>query len=700
MSNAVSLSRHDEIGVITVDNPPVNAISHAVRSGIVEKLAEANNDDSIKAIVLNCAGRTFIAGADITEFGKPIAEPGLNAVVNALENSSKLVVAALHGTALGGGLEVALGCHYRIAVPSAKVGLPEVKLGLLPGAGGTQRLPRLIGIAPALAMIVSGNPVPASIACDQRTIDRLASGDLLADAIEYTRDLLSSRAPLRKISEMDTDEAEVDEDFYDQFRASIAKKARGYFAPEQIIKAVQAANLPFEQGLARERELFIECMQSPESAAQRYLFFAERHASKIPDIPRDTPVREIKKIAVIGAGTMGGGIAMNFTNIGIPVKVVEVNAEAIERGLAQVRKNYARGVKKGRMTEEQLEQMMNLYTPVTDYDDLNDVDLVIEAVFENMDLKKEIFRKLDRVCKPGAILATNTSTLDVDEIAAVTERPDDVIGLHFFSPANIMRLLEIVRGEQTSKEVLNTCIKLAKKIKKVGVVSGVCDGFIGNRMLEGYGRETGLMLLEGASIEQIDKVIFDFGMPMGPLTMNDLAGIDVGAKIRVERRAAGRMPDDERFGLIADKLVEQGRLGQKTSAGFYKYEPGSRAPTPDLAVGAMIREEAARLGIEQRDISDEEIVSRCIYPLINEGARILQEGIALRASDIDIVWTNGYGFPPYRGGPMFYADTVGIKKVYDTICHFRNTLDDRFGYWEPAPLLEKLARTGKTFAEY
>ncbi len=701
MSETVTLDRDADIAVITVNNPPVNALSHAVRSGIVARLQEANADAEVKAIVLHCAGRTFIAGADITEFGKPIADPQLPTVVEALQDSDKLVVAAVHGTALGGGFEVALGCHYRIADHQAKIGLPEVKLGLLPGAGGTQRLPRLIGVLPALRIMVSGDPIGAEKAEALGAIDRIADGELRASAIDYARQLVADNAPRRKIREIEIDPAGLDENFYDDFRKSIARKTRGYFAPEKIIRAVQAAvELDFDAGMTRERELFIECMQSNASAALRYLFFAERQAARLPDVPKDTPVRPLEQIAVIGAGTMGGGIAMNFASAGIPVKMVEVTSEALERGLAVVRNNYERGVRKGRMSEAQLEQVMSLFVPVTDYDELADVDLVIEAVFENMELKKKIFAELDRVCKPGAILATNTSTLDVDEIARATERPQDVIGLHFFSPANIMRLLEIVRGEKTAKEVLQTCIRLAKRIRKVGVISGVCYGFIGNRMLEGYGRETGFLMLEGAGIEQIDKAIYDFGMPMGPLAMADLAGIDVGAKVREERRAAGALPGDERYGLIADRLAAMGRHGQKTAAGFYRYEPGSRAPIPDPQVEAMTREEARRLGIAQREISDGEILARCIYPIINEGARILEEGIALRAGDIDTVWVNGYGFPPYRGGPMFYADTVGLEKVYDTICRYRDDLDDRFGYWEPAPLLERLAREGKKFADW
>ncbi len=696
--SVVSLSRQDEIGIITVDNPPVNALSHAVREGIVSCLAEANADDAIRAIVLQCAGRTFIAGADITEFGKPMKEPYLPDVVNELADSPKLTFAAIHGTALGGGFEIAMGCHYRIALRSAKVGLPEVKLGLLPGAGGTQRLPRLIGVPDALRLIVSGQPISARHAGELGAIDRTVADNLLEGAIEFAHDLVATQAPPRKVSARVIEAEEFDDDFYDEFRRSIARKARGYFAPERIIRAVRAAaELPFGEGLERERDLFLECMASTESKALRYQFFAERQAARIPDVPHDIPVRPVERVAVIGAGTMGGGIAMNFASLGIPVQIVDVDEAAIGKGLAIVRKNYERGVKKGRMTADQLEQVMGLFEPVTDYAQLSDADLVIEAVFENMALKKEIFGKLDAACKPGAILATNTSTLDVDEIAAATGRPQDVIGLHFFSPANIMRLLEIVRGKETSGEVLQTCIRLAKKIRKVGVVSGVCYGFIGNRMLAGYHREAWMMILEGAKVEQVDKALFDFGMPMGPLAVSDLAGIDVGARIREERRAAGNWPDDERFGLIPDRLYRLGRYGQKTGAGFYRYEEGSRTPAPDPEVAALIAEEAGRLGIEQRDISDEEIVSRCVYPLINEGARILEEGIALRASDIDVVWVNGYGFPPYRGGPMFYADTVGVARVYETICRYRDTLDRGHGYWEPAPLLEKLARKGGQF---
>lgn len=700
MSEFVSSKSEGRVRVIEIDSPPVNALSQAVRLGIVQQLQLAFEDDSVEAIVLICAGRTFIAGADIREFGLPPLAPHLPEVVAQLEASPKLIVAAIHGTALGGGFEVALGCHYRLARQDAKVGLPEVKLGLLPGAGGTQRLPRLIGVQAALPMIVSGAPISAGKAARMGAIDQLVEDNLPTEAIAYAEKLLDEAAPLRRLCETDIDAASVPDQFYDEFRASIARKTRGYFAPERIISAVQAAvDLDFDQGMQRERELFSECMQSRESLALRHVFFADRQASKVAGLAKDTPVRDIKSVALIGAGTMGGGIAMNFASKGIAVHMVDVDAAAIESGMAVVRSNYQRGVKKGRMTEAQFDSLMQLFKPTTDYADLANVDLVIEAVFENMAVKKEIFKRLDQVCKPGAILASNTSTLDLDEIAQATSRPQDVVGLHFFSPANIMRLLEVVRGAETAPEVLATVMSLAKRIGKVGVVSGVCYGFIGNRMLEGYAREAGLLLLEGAKPEQIDRVLYAFGMPMGPLAMNDLAGIDVGAKVREQRRIKGTLPADERFGLVADQLVAMGRCGQKTGAGFYRYEAGVRTPIPDPEVQTLIQREADRLGIKQRDISDEEILKRCIYPLINEGARILDEGIAQRASDIDVVWINGYGFPPYRGGPMFYADSIGLKKIYAQICTYRDTLGNEFGYWEPAPLLEKLAREGGRFAD-
>ena len=700
MNDVVSMKSVGRLAIIEIDSPPVNALSQGVRQGIIEQLALAVADSSVEAIVLTCAGRTFIAGADITEFGSPPIPPHLPAVVAALEASPKLVVAVIHGTALGGGFEIALGCHYRVAGRDARVGLPEVKLGLLPGAGGTQRLPRLIGVQAALPLMMSGEPIRADKAAKIGAVDHVVQDDLLKEAIEYTEKLLDDGVAPRRLCDMRIDPASVPETYYDEFRAFTARKTRGYFAPERIISAVQAAvGKSFEEGMNRERDLFIECMLSPESLALRHVFFADRMAARVAGVAKDTPTRKIKSVALIGAGTMGGGIAMNFASKGIPVHMVDVDEAAIERGLAVVRGNYMRGVKKGRMTEAQYVALMELFIPTTDYADLADVDLVIEAVFENMAVKKDIFKRLDEVCKPGAILASNTSTLDLDEIAQATTRPQDVVGMHFFSPANIMRLLEVVRGAETAPDVLATVMRLAKQIGKVGVVSGVCYGFIGNRMLEGYGREAGLLMLEGARPEQIDRVLYEFGMPMGPIAMGDLAGIDVGAKVREERRLSGTLPADERFGLIADQLVAMGRCGQKTSAGVYLYEAGSRTPVPDPEVQALIQREADRLGIEQREISDEEILMRCIYPLINEGARILEEGIAQRASDIDVVWINGYGFPPYRGGPMHYADSVGAKKIYEQICSYRDTLGNEFGYWEPAPLLAKLAEEGGRFSD-
>ena len=701
MNEVVSLNTLGRVAVIEVNSPPVNALSQAVRQGIIEKLQAAIDDERVGAIVLTCAGRTFIAGADIREFGSPPLAPHLPDVVAALEASPKPVVAAIHGTALGGGFEIALGCHYRVALKSARVGLPEVKLGLLPGAGGTQRLPRLVGVQTALPMIMSGDPVTAEAAEQMGAVDHVVNGDLLVQALEYAEMLLDEGKQPRRLSDIQIEPASVPENYYSEFRALHARKNRGYFAPERIISAVQAAvGGSFEEGMQRERDLFMECMQSPESAALRHIFFAERQAGKVDGLERDTPLREINRVAMIGAGTMGGGIAMNFASKGMPVYMVDVDAAAIERGMAVVRANYMRGVKKGRMTEAQFDSLMELFIPVTDYAELADADLVIEAVFENMAVKKDIFKRLDAVCKTGAILASNTSTLDIDEIARATKRPQDVLGMHFFSPANIMRLLEVVRGAETAPDVLATAMKLAKRIGKVGVVSGVCHGFIGNRMLEGYTREAGIMLLEGARPEQIDKVLYDFGFPMGPIAMGDLAGIDVGAKVREERRRKGTFPADEHFGLVADRLVAMGRCGQKTSAGVYRYEPGSRTPIPDPEVQALIESEADRLGIVRREISDHEILTRCVYPLINEGARILDEGIAQRASDIDVVWVNGYGFPPYRGGPMFYADAVGAEKIYTQICQYRETLGNEFGYWEPAPLLEKLAREGGRFSAF
>lgn len=698
MSQVVSTEIQNSIAIVRIDSPPVNAISRAVREGVIEAFTQLEQNEQVRGVVLACAGRTFIAGADISEFGKDIPGPTLLDMLASIEGSSKLVVAAIHGTALGGGLETAMHCNYRIALGSARIGLPEVHLGLLPGAGGTQLLPRLIGVEAALDAMLTGRMIPAPKAAQLGAIDRIVEDNLETEAIAYVQELLDTGAELKRARDIVIDPASVPEGFFDGVRASIARKSRGFYAPEQIIRCAEAAvSMSYEDARAVERERFEACIASSESAGQRHIFFAERTASKIPDLPKDTPLRKIERVAVIGAGTMGGGIAMNFASKGIPVYMVDVDDAAIERGLAVVRANYARGIAKGRITEEQLEALMKLFIPVTDYAELADADLVIEAVFENMALKKEIFSRLDAVCKPGAILATNTSTLDVNEIAEATSRPEDVLGMHFFSPANIMKLLEIVRTDRTAPDVLATIMKLSKFIGKVGVVSGVCYGFIGNRMLEGYRREANLMLLEGARVEQIDKAMYDFGMPMGPFAMADLAGVDVGVKIRRERKLAGTLVDDPRDGIIAELIVDMGRMGQKTGAGFYKYEAGSRAGVPDPEIEQLVRREAARLGIEQREISDKEIVSRCLYPMVNTGARILEEGIAVRASDIDVVWVYGYGFPPYRGGPMLYADMVGVKNVYDSICSYAEQLGNDLGYWDAAPLLKRLADSGGSF---
>jgi 3-hydroxyacyl-CoA dehydrogenase len=696
MSNVVSYEVIENIGVITVNSPPVNALSHAVREGIQNALLQAQDDDS-EAIMLICEGRTFIAGADITEFGKPPKSPWLPEVLSTIENSNKLVVAAIHGTALGGGFETSLACHYRCALPSAKVGLPEVKLGLLPGAGGTQRVPRIAGVKAALDMMTSGNPVPAPVASDMGLVDEIIQGDdLKSGALAYIKDLIDSGAPLKRVRDINIDPSSIEPGFFENYRKGLARKARGQIAPDRIVSCVEAAaSMPMDKGLERERELFSELVQSPESAAMRHIFFAEREAARILDVPGDTPVRDIKKVAIIGGGTMGGGIAMCFTNVGIPVTLLEVNDEALQRGLGIIKKNYSITVKKGKMTEAQVEDRLGLITGTMDYADLGDVDLVIEAVFENPDIKKEVFAKLDAVCKPGCILASNTSYQDIDDIATATQRPEDVCGMHFFSPANVMKLLEVVRGEKTSKDILATVMKLGKKIGKVCVLSKVCYGFIGNRMLSGYGREAQMLLMDGCTPAQVDGALENFGMAMGVIAMSDLAGLDVGYKAR---KARSDLPSDPKGYIVADTLVEMGRLGQKSGAGFYKYDPETRARTSDPEVDALIRDKAQELGIEQQEFSDEEILQRCFYPLINEGALILEEGIAQRPGDIDVVYVFGYAFPVAKGGPMFWADQIGLKNIYDKICEFR----DKYGeeYWKPAPLLEKLASEGKTFAQW
>ncbi len=692
MSEVVSYRLEGDIGVIGVDYPPVNALGQGVREGLVNCLRQGLEDDQAKALVVIGEGRTFPAGADIREFGKPPAGPALPDVINEYESSDKLVIAAIHGTALGGGLEVALGCDYRVALESAKVGLPEVKLGLLPGAGGTQRLPRLVGAKAALDMIVGGNPVKAKDAYKVGIVDEVVGGDLLEGALAYARKLVADNAPLRKIRDLDV--KKEDADLFTNYEKSIARKQRGFKAPFHCIKAVQAAvELPFDEGMKRERELFAELLVSPESRAQRHVFFAEREVAKVPGLPKDAAKRDVNSAAIIGAGTMGGGIAMNFANAGIPVKILEVKEEALEKGIAVIRKNYENTAKKGRITQEQVEQRMALIQPTLSYDDLSDVDLVIEAVFENMDVKKAVFTELDRVCKPGAILATNTSTLDVNRIASFTKRPEDVVGMHFFSPANVMKLLENVRGEKTSDEVVATVMDLSRRIGKVGVLVGVCHGFVGNRMLHKRQAEAVQLVNEGANPAQVDKVLFDLGFPMGPFAMSDLAGMDVGYRIREELRKED--PDNAPPRNWTDDLVEQGRLGQKTQAGVFDYKEGDRTPVPSSEVDALIAKFREENGIQPRDISDQEILERCMYIMVNEGAKILEEGIAARPLDVDVIWIYGYGFPVYRGGVLFWADSVGLKTIYDKVSQIhQETGSDT---WKPAALLEKLAKEGKGF---
>lgn len=696
MSEVVTYNREGTVGVITVDYPPVNALGHAVRSGLLAALEQGLKDSEAKVLLLVCEGRTFIAGADIREFGKPIQEPSLPEVMNVFENSDKPVVAAIHGTALGGGLETALGCHYRIALSSAKVGLPEVKLGLLPGAGGTQRLPRLTGARKALEMITTGEFVGASEALKLGIVDAVDEGDdIRAAGLAFANSIADEGKPVRRVRDL-TDKIAADQgsDVFDEFRAQLEKKARGLFSPFKCVDAVEAAvTLPFDEGMKRERELFVQCMDSPQRGGLIHSFFAEREVSKVKGLAKDTPVRDVNSVGIIGAGTMGGGIAMNFANVGIPVTIVEVKQEALDKGFAIIRKNYENSAKKGRISTEQVEERMALISGSLSYDAFKDVDLVIEAVFENMAIKKEIFAQLDAVCKPGAILASNTSTLDIDEIASATKRPEDVVGMHFFSPANVMKLLENVRGSKTSDEVKATVMAVAKKIKKVGVLVGNCYGFVGNRMLHKRGAEAMALVNEGATPQQVDKVLTDLGYPMGQFAMSDLAGIDVGYRIRQERRNSG---EDVPLSWM-DKLAEQDRLGQKTMAGVYRYEEGSRKPIPDPAVDAIIAEFRKEQGITPRDITDQEILERCMFVMINEGAKILEEGVADRALDIDVVWIFGYGFPAYRGGPMFWADQLGLDTILNAVEKYH---DDIGGdQWKPSALLKRLVAEGKSFAD-
>jgi 3-hydroxyacyl-CoA dehydrogenase len=678
----ISTHRHGDILVVTSNNPPVNALGAAVRQGLVAAIEEAEGDDAVKAVVIRCEGQTFFAGADITEFGKPPVMPWLPIVVDTIENCSKPVVAAIHGTALGGGLEIALGCHYRVAVPSAKLGVPEVKLGLLPGAGGTQRLPRVAGVQKALEMVTSGTPIGAKEARDVGLVDRLCEGDLQQHAVAYAEEVKDVR-PLPKSSERQDKIAATDPGIFDEFRKANARKFRGFEAPEKNIQAVEAAVAkPYAEGVMDERRLFMELMSGTQSKAQQYFFFAERKAAKIEGVPEDTMPREVKKVGVIGAGTMGGGISMNFLSAGIPVTIVEMAQEALDRGTGVMRKNYEATAAKGRMTAEQVEQAIGLLSPTLEFDALKDCDLIIEAVFEQMEIKKEIFGRLDKTVKPGAILASNTSYLNIDEIAASTSRPEDVVGMHFFSPANVMKLLEVVRGAKTAPDVLVTVMGLAKKIKKVAVVAGVCHGFIGNRMLMPRQVEATKLLLEGASPEQIDRVHVEFGMPMGPFQMADLAGVDIGWH-----------RDPNRIENIRDALCAIDRWGQKKGAGFYDYDE-KRKPSPSPVVQQIIEDFAAKQGVERREISDQEITERTLYTMVNEGAKILEEGMAQRASDIDVVWVYGYGWPVYRGGPMFWADTEGLAKIVDGLKRQEARMGDDFSF---SQLLLDKAEKGEKF---
>jgi 3-hydroxyacyl-CoA dehydrogenase len=689
INSVTDLSLEGDVAVITLNSPPVNALSAKVREGLFEAFKAANANDAAKSIVLICEGRTFIAGADITEFGGAMAGPGLPEVQAQIEDSPKPVIAAIHGTALGGGLEVALCAHYRVAVPSAKLGLPEVALGLLPGAGGTQRLPRVVGPERALEMMTSGRHVPAKEALDGGLVDELVEeGKLKEGAITFAKKVVAEGRPLRKIRDQNekVEAARGKPEIFADFRKANARKFRGFLAPEYNIRCIEAAvNQPFDEGLATERKLFLELMSGPQSAAQRYSFFAERTAQKIPDVPEDTPLIPIKKVGIIGAGTMGGGIAMNFANAGIPVVIVEQKQEPLDRGLATIRKNYERTASRGGITAAQVEERCALITGSLSMEDsFADVDLVIEAVFERMDIKKDIFAKLDAICKPGAILATNTSGLDIDEIASVTKRPESVIGLHFFSPANVMKLLEIVRADHTSNEVIATSMKLAKQIGKVAVLVGVCPGFVGNRILGARQREAQKLVMEGAMPWDIDRVLYDFGFPMGPFAMSDLAGLDIGW---VKEKSKGES--------IRDVLCEADRRGQKTGAGYYDYDE-NRVAKPSPFTEKVINDFIVKSGANPRKISDEEILERCIFPMINEGVKILEEGKAIRASDVDVVWQNGYGWPVYRGGPMHYGDQVGPEKVLAKMKEFQATMGDQF---KPAAALEKLVAENKKFAD-
>jgi 3-hydroxyacyl-CoA dehydrogenase len=682
-TSPISTRKHGDVLIVLSNNPPVNALSTAVRQGLVDAIAEAEADENVNAVVIACEGQTFFAGADITEFGKPPQQPWLPAVVDAIENCSKPVVAAIHGTALGGGLEVALGCHYRVADPGAKLGTPEVKLGLLPGAGGTQRLPRVAGVTRALEMCSTGSPITAKQAFDCGLVDRLVEGELIPHAVGYAEEVRQVR-PLPKSSERQDKLNECDPAVFDEFRKANARRFRGFVAPEANIKAVKVAcEKPYSEGVIEERKLFMELMTGEQSAAQRYFFFAERKAAKIDGLPENTEPRPVRKVGVIGAGTMGGGISMNFLSAGIPVTIVEMGHEALDRGTGLMRKNYEASAAKGKLTQEQVSRAMALLTPTLDFSALADCDLIIEAVYENMDVKKEVFGRLDKIAKPGAILASNTSYLNLNEIAAATSRPADVVGMHFFSPANVMKLLEVVRGEKTSPDVLLTAMQLGKKIKKVPVVAGVCHGFIGNRMLMPRQIEATKLLLEGATPEQVDRVHVEFGMPMGPFQMADLAGVDIGWH-----------RDPNRVENLRDALCAIDRWGQKKGAGFYDYDE-KRRPSPSPKVQEIIDDFRAKAGVTPREITDQEIVERTLYTMVNEGAKILEEGIAQRASDIDVVWVYGYGWPVYRGGPMFWADHEGLPKIVEGLKRQEERMKPELSF---SKLLLDKAAAGESFA--
>jgi 3-hydroxyacyl-CoA dehydrogenase len=699
MSDLVQFTKSGNIGIITINNPPVNALSPGVPEGIAESIDLLEKDASLQAAVLIGGGSTFIAGADIKEFGKMTSGKSRGAghlgLLLKIENSNKPVVIAIHGTAFGGGLEIAMSGHYRVAARNAKVGQPEVKLGIIPGAAGTQRLPRLAGVARAVAMCTEGNPISTEEALKCGIVDRLIDGDLLAGAMEFAREFIGKPVPKTRERGNKLGTPEENTPIFAGARENVLKKQRGMIAPLAAIDAIEAATkLPFEEGCKVEQKLFMECLFSPQSKALIHVFFGEREVGKIPDIPKETPLIPVKTAGVVGAGTMGGGIAMVLANAGIPVLLKEVDQAAIDCGMSGIQKNYANSVKRGRFTQKSVDERLKLIRPTLSFDGFADVDLVIEAVFEGMALKKEVFGQLDKICKSGAILASNTSTLNIDEIASATSRPPFVIGTHFFSPANVMCLLEIVRGKATSKQVINTCMQLSKKLGKVGVLVGNCRGFVGNRMFHPYVRESVFLVEEGASVEEVDSAMTEFGMAMGPLAVGDLAGLDVGWRIRKEYRHLEK--PGERQAFAGDQLCELGRYGQKTGAGWYKYDE-NRRPMADPEVASLVKKWAAEAGITQRRISSEEIVDRCIYALVNEGARVLEEGYALRAVDIDIIYLNGYGFPAYRGGPMWYADSMGLQKVYDRILQFRRQHGE---IWEPAPLLKQLAELDKTFAEY